>query len=360
MSRNLIICFDGTWNTPDNDGDIDGNTNTNVRLFYEALNSKTAEGQKQLKWYDKGVGTSWYNRLSGGIFGVGLSKNIRQGYTWLVNTYQPNDKIYIVGFSRGAYTARSLVGMIRNCGLVNKSNRSDKSIEDLVKEAYQLYRAKDEGADSPPAKKFRATYSSIIKIHFLGVWDTVGALGIPISSFDWFNQKFYEFHDTELSSIVSNAYHAVAVDEHRENYEATLWDPKVKPDQVLEQQWFSGAHSNVGGGYKTHALSDIALDWLMKKATGCGLEFLDTATPKITKRNVSGKAIDSYEDFLGGLYKITRERYFRPIGITKNGNEAINETVVERCKLLEDYRPRNRVGPETKGLTDPEKGRIRP
>jgi uncharacterized protein (DUF2235 family) len=271
MPRNLIVCFDGTWNTPDNDTDRQGNTNTNVRLFYNACANVTGSGRQQLSWYDKGVGTRWFDRLSGGIFGVGLSRNICQGYSWLVENYQPGDDLYIIGFSRGGYTARSLVGMIRNCGLVKKPGTNRKERAELVSEAYQMYRAKDEGPDSSSAQKFRDSYSRVIGIHFLGVWDTVGALGIPVNSFDWFNRQFYEFHDTELSSIVRHAYHALATDEHRENYRATMWDPKEKPDQVMEQQWFVGAHANVGGGYKTHTLSDVALKWLMEKAVDCGL-----------------------------------------------------------------------------------------
>lgn len=359
MKRNLVICFDGTWNTPDNDGDIGGNTNTNVRLFFDGCSKTAQDGSAQLKWYDKGVGTKWYNRLSGGVFGVGLSKNIREGYSWLVDNYESDDDIYIVGFSRGAYTARSLVGMLRNCGLVKRASGSKRERDDIVSEAYQLYRAKDDGADTPSARMFRSRYSRPVKIKFVGIWDTVGALGIPISSFEWFNSKYYEFHDTELSSIVENAYHALATDEHRENYAATLWDPREKPNQVIEQKWFAGAHANVGGGYSTRALSNVALEWLMRKAQNCGLGFKPDSIPAVTKRNIKGKAIDSYEEFLGGLYRITRDRYYRPIGKTPNGMEAVHDAVIERYKSDPDYRPKNPVGPHVTGLDDPLLGRIR-
>tara|TARA_R110002110_G_scaffold205066_7_gene417306 strand:- start:464149 stop:465231 length:1083 start_codon:yes stop_codon:yes gene_type:complete len=360
MAKNLIICFDGTWNTPDNDSDIDSNTNTNVRLFYEACDKVAVDGRSQLKWYDKGVGTRWFNKLAGGIFGVGLSRNIRQGYSWLVNNYEPGDDIYILGFSRGSYTARSLVGMIRNCGLVKASVGDKRKRDEVISEAYQLYRARDDGADTPSALKFRARFSRPVKIKFVGVWDTVGALGIPISSFEWFNRNFYEFHDTELSSIVENAFHALATDEHRENYSATMWDPREKPNQHMEQKWFVGAHSNVGGGYKTHALSNVPLKWIMDNASQCGLGLKPGAIPKVTRRNYTGRLIDSYEDFLGGLYRITRDRYFRPIGATANGMEAVHEAVLERYKADAGYRPKNPVGTNIKGLSDPLLGRIRP
>lgn len=359
MGRNLLVCFDGTWNTPDNNSDIEGSTDTNVRLFYEACANKAKDGREQLKWYDKGVGTKWYNRLSGGIFGVGLSDNICEGYRWLVENYTDGDEVYVIGFSRGAYTARSLVGMIRNCGLVKRSIGKKKAIDAAISEAYQVYRARDDGADTPSAQLFRSEYSMSIRIKFLGVWDTVGALGIPVNSFDWFNRRFYEFHDTELSSIVQNAYQALATDEHRENYIPTMWDPREKPNQDLEQKWFVGAHSNVGGGYKTHTLSNVALKWLADKAIDCGLGLKTDAVPRVTKRNYTGPAIDSYDKFLGGLYRITRDRYMRPIGHTSNGMEGVHESVLERYRLDTSYRPKNPVGSNVSGLDDPLIGRIR-
>ncbi|TXS91275.1 DUF2235 domain-containing protein [Parahaliea maris] len=359
MGRNLLVSFDGTWNTPDDNGDIDGNTNTNVRLFYEACAATTQQGRTQLKWYDKGVGTRWYNRLAGGVFGVGLSRNLVQGYTWLVDNYQDGDDIFIIGFSRGAYTARSLVGFLRNAGLIKRTSGGKKQRDELINEAYQLYRARDEGADSPAATRFRAQFSQMVRVRFLGVWDTVGALGIPVNSFDWFNRRYYQFHDTELSSIVENAFHALATDEHRENYAATMWDPKEKPRQTVEQRWFVGAHSNVGGGYKTRTLSNLTLRWMADKAGTCGLALKTTDLPKVSRRNYTGKAIDSYEEFLSGLYRITSDRYYRPIGETANGGEGVDEAVLERYRSDTSYRPKNPVGVHVEGLPDAAIGRIR-
>ena len=110
---------------------------------------------------------------------------------------------------------------------------------------------------------FRATRQSpLIKIKFVGVWDTVGALGIPLESFGEFNKEAFEFHDTELSDIVENGIHAIAVDENREPYKVTLWTPKEKLKQTIEQRWFIGAHADVGGGYPSRALSDVTLRWM--------------------------------------------------------------------------------------------------
>ena len=228
MPKRLILCFDGTWNRPDDDHPEGEHVETNVRRIFESILEKDTNGRQQLKWYDEGVGTKWYQRFQGGAFGLGLSENIRQGYRYLVDRYEEDDEVYLFGFSRGAYTARSLVGLMRNCGLLRVSEHK------RIEEAYELYRTRDEGADSETALAFRQKYARDIRIKFLGIWDTVGALGIPIESFDQFNRRHFEFHDTELSSIVEHAYHAVAVDEHREPYAVTLWDPKIKPRQTME------------------------------------------------------------------------------------------------------------------------------
>lgn len=351
MSRNIIISFDGTWNTPDRAPSADGDASTNVWKLHQAILDQ-ADGQQQLKWYGTGVGTRWYDKLRGGVFGVGLSRKIQEGYRYLVTHYRDGDRIFIFGFSRGAYSARSLVGMIRNAGLLSAAN------ERRVSEAYSLYRTRDEGADSENARFFRQRYArQDIDIHCLGVWDTVGALGIPVESFDWFNQAFYRFHDTELSSIVRHAYHAVAVDEHRRNYCATLWDPKEKSNQQVEQVWFSGAHANVGGGYAGNPLSDLPLRWMAEKAAACGLRIDQqqlppppAGLPPIT---------DSWRDFLAGAYSRAQPRHYRQIGGTFFGQEKIDDSVLARAARVAEYRPKNTVLEHLAGGPLPG-GRIRP
>jgi len=350
MARNIIICFDGTWNTPDRSPSADGDSSTNVWKLHQAI-TDSADGRAQLKWYETGVGTRWYDKLRGGAFGVGLSRKIQEGYRQLVQLYEDGDQVFILGFSRGAYSARSLVGMIRNAGLLRPEQHR------RVSEAYALYRTRDEGADSENARFFRGRYAREIPIHFLGVWDTVGALGIPVQSFDWFNQAFYRFHDTELSGIVRHAYHAVAVDEHRRNYCATLWDPKEKPNQVIEQVWFAGAHANVGGGYADNPLSDLPLRWMAEKAGACGLGIdlqrlpaVPASLPPIT---------DSWQRFLGGAYSRVEPRHYRPIGATAFGQESIDPSVLLRVAELPDYRPKNPLLGHLRGDPLPG-GRIRP
>jgi len=332
MPKRLCVTFDGTWNTPDKGSDIEDRVETNARRLHEAV----VADDTQRKWYDEGVGTRWYNRVRGGAFGLGLSENIRQGYKWLVDNHEDGDEIFLFGFSRGAYTARSLAGMIRNAGLLKAEHKSK------VPEAYELYRTRDEGPDTAPAVHFRSKFAKAgVGIKCLGVWDTVGALGIPLRSFEWFNRKHFEFHDTRLSAMVDNAYQAVALDEHRADYDVALWDPPHAADQHLEQQWFVGAHADVGGGYDSRELSDITLNWMAVRAADCGLALDDARIPGNVADNYQGPLHDSYASFLLGMYSRFRDPFYRPVGRTPFGNEGVDETVAARRGADPDYRPKN-------------------
>jgi uncharacterized protein (DUF2235 family) len=335
MSKRLIICFDGTWNTPDETRPEDTQIETNVRRFYEALLPHAADGRPQLAWYDAGVGTKWYERIQGGAFGYGLSENIRQGYAFLSTYYQEGDEIYLFGFSRGAYTARSLVGLIRNCGVLRSADDA------LISRAYELYRQRDEGADTVEARAFRGAHARAVRIKFLGVWDTVGALGIPVKAFRFLNDTRYGFHDVELSSIVEHAYHAVALDEHRKAYDVALWNPKAAPHQVMEQRWFIGSHCDVGGGYRDRCLSDITLCWMQQKAAACDLAIDPRRVPQVTDDHCLGPFTDSYSAFLGGAFKAVQGRYYRPVCQTVYGNEAVDESAHRRFSQDAHYRPKN-------------------
>jgi uncharacterized protein (DUF2235 family) len=332
--KRIVICFDGTWNKPADEAlPANQRVETNVCRFYESIKAQSADGIKQIKWYDEGVGTQWYDRFIGGGIGAGLELNIVQGYEFLAKEYQDGDEVYVLGFSRGAYTARSFVGMIRNCGLI-----LPKHLTLRVAMAYGIYRTRDDNVDSFTAKLFRSSFSRDIKIKFIGVWDTVGALGIPLTIFKDVNMKFYEFHDTKLSTIVENAYHALAIDEHRQDYLATLWNPETAPQQKLEQRWFVGAHCDVGGGYQDRRLSDMTLSWMQQKASALGLA-LDPV--QVEAKNYLGDWTDSYGKFLGGIYAKKNPRYYRPIGATKFGSEIIDESVQRRRKEDHAYEPQN-------------------
>jgi len=269
--KRLIVCCDGTWNRPDQTKQGVA-APTNVAKISLALADADDAGNPQVLHYEAGVGTRRGERFLGGGFGVGLSRNVQDCYRFLVDCYEPGDKLYFFGFSRGAYTARSTVGLVRNAGILRPEHRH------RIKQAYALYR--DPKRDSEPsgiaAQLFRRSYShSEIYVDFVGVWDTVGALGIPIDGFrPPFLSRMWTFHDTTLSRYVLNAFQAIAIDERRQPFKPTLWVQQDDVDnQTLEQVWFSGAHCDVGGGYRDPGLSEIPLLWMAEKARSSGLAF---------------------------------------------------------------------------------------
>jgi uncharacterized protein (DUF2235 family) len=341
MVTRLVLCFDGTWDRPSSDADPLQRVETNVVRFYDSvLHGGQADGSVQTKWYDTGVGTGdWWDTVTGGVFGFGLDEKIRSGYRFLVENYPHPDfgehELFILGFSRGAYEARSLVGMIRNVGLLTPDNLY------RLHDAYALYRQRDQSADTDQATTFRAKYSRDIKVRFLGVWDTVGALGIPVAALQWLNAAEYGFHDTELSAIVQTAAHAVAVDEHRIDFQATLWSAVAKPGQAVEQRWFLGSHGNVGGGTGDRRLSDLALVWMQGKATEAGLQISPAEIPTPGPDNHLAPIEDSYQSFLDGLYARTHPIYFRPMNPAAGTTQTIDASVLARRAADPHYSPSN-------------------
>ena len=324
MSKRLIICSDGTWNRPDSQ-DV-----TNVIKIARALRARDSAGVEQVVFYDWGVGSGNLGEtVKGGAFGEGLDKNVRDAYRFLVHNHAPGDQIFLFGFSRGAYTVRSLVGFIRNCGLLKKEHA------DKIPRAYKMYRTKA-GPDVKSAKAFRVKFSKVVPIKFLGVWDTVGALGVPLRFFKGFNAKKYSFHDTTISGIVQNAYHALSIDEKRKLFAPTIWKTK-KNRRNAEQVWFAGVHSDVGGGYLQTGLSDIALEWMVQKAGKCGLAFNRRYLSGMMRKIPLGKLHDSY------TYKFWAfGEYVRRIGVTST-DESVHSSVEQRWKKKKSYRPKNLV-----------------
>lgn len=320
--KRICLLYDGTWNKRD--------SQTNVYSMKEAIAPRDADGVEQLVFYDEGVGTHWYDSIRGGLFGHGLSKNIRQGWQYLSEHYAPGDQIYVLGFSRGAYTARSLVGLIRKCGVLKKPSR------ELVERAYKdIYRDRSAAPDDAKPSSFRAEHAHADRtdVQFIGVWDTVGSLGVPGNVLP-FSRGYYDWHDTELSSIVRNAFHAVAVDEHRKSFPATLWQEKPKPDQRVEQVWFPGAHANVGGGYEGDRLRHLALRWMQERATDSGLAATQTVVEEGDHR---APIRDSYREFLFGIYRFVSGRKVRPYGGV--GTESAHECTTRRMAEVSAYRP---------------------
>jgi uncharacterized protein (DUF2235 family) len=270
--KRLIVFFDGTWNRADQHSSDGRPSPTNIAKLFQATLPGDVDGKIQVIHYIKGVGTRRLERLSGGGFGFGISDNIKDGYSFLVSNYETGDEIFIFGFSRGAFTARSLGGMIRNVGIVKREHFS------LVDEAYEKYRDRSTTwhPDGPKAIDFKEQYTHGNEtIKFLGVFDTVGALGAPFGIvLTWIVDKLFRctFHDTTVSSIILNGYHALAMNEHRLPFRPT--EMKISATNKrshIEQKWFSGVHSNVGGGYPNTGLSDMALEWMAINASKHGL-----------------------------------------------------------------------------------------
>lgn len=340
--KRIISCSDGTWNKPGKkDRGIE--VKTNVAKMYECICSRGQDDIEQVKIYDEGVGTgySWKDRLLGGATGKGIDKNIKDIYEFFLLNYEPGDQIFLFGFSRGAYTARSIAGFIRNCGILKRENIH------LVDKAYSFYRDRNDYTcpDSDLMKSFRATYcvENTTPIHFMGVWDTVGALGIPLPWYKIANMARYKFHDVKLSSFVKHAYHALAIDEKRSLFSPTLWQKSKSVlennhhQQQLEQRWFAGVHSNVGGGYADCHLSNLCLQWLIDKAKDAGMCYNDPPLI-ITTEHDKGELRNSYSPF----YWFWLPKWRKVDVKDPHTNQTIDESVWERYKEgSKKYRPRN-------------------
>jgi uncharacterized protein (DUF2235 family) len=341
MTKRLVICCDGTWNTPD-ETDQGAPVSTNVTKLALAIAGHDSAGIEQQMFYSKGVGTGRFDHWIGGGLGVGLSQRIKDAYMFVVDNYDAGDELFLFGFSRGAYTARSLAGFVRNAGILKRqyAGRLDA--------AYELYRDRSNATNprSIEARLFRTTFAHETRIRCIGVWDTVGALGIPDLPLPAAIRDRWKFHDVTLSTWVDNAFHALALDERRKPFEPTLWDQAddAPTTQVLEQVWFAGVHSNVGGGYRDAGLSDIALLWMMDKAKGCGLaldEGIVRATAEPCATGALGRSMTRGYALLGARPRALPEIRVRPDGFPMKTYEAVASTAKQRW--LEDtrYRPPN-------------------
>ncbi|WP_234358740.1 DUF2235 domain-containing protein [Streptomyces sp. NRRL B-24085] len=350
MAKRLVVCCDGTWNLADQP------SKTNVAKVALAVRRRTAAGTEQRVYYHSGVGTSRKDRLRGGAFGMGLSRNVLDAYRFLIHTYEPGDALYLFGFSRGAFTARSLAGLVRNCGILRPEQA------DRIDEAWALYRSRADKPTSVAATLFRGAYSYETEIRFVGVWDTVGSLGIPVPAprflqplVDRFNHR-WAFHDTTLSKSVNGAFHALAVDEERSAFPPTLWrqEKGADRDQELRQVWFAGVHLSVGGGEKDSGLSDITLLWMARQAARYGLEFdpavLSAEGPDSMRPQecadfaVQPDPMGPWNPSRKGFYRLFKPLH-RPVGQEKDkqgrpvGNEHLADTVLRRREGDPGYRP---------------------
>jgi uncharacterized protein (DUF2235 family) len=339
--RRLVVCTDGTWNSADK-AKADGEGRTNVARFHDAVvEGDVGGGVEQRRFYDAGVGTGdWWDRMVGGAFGTGLSKNVRDAYSWLVANWRPGDELYFVGFSRGAYTARSLAGLVRNAGILRQEEAG------RIGGAYELYRDRDGEArpEGARAREFRARYAvtDAVPIKCVAVFDTVGSLGVPTSGpIGLLSRRRHGFHDVTLSGRVEHAFHALAIDERRKPFAPTLWevpdaDARAMSGRRVEQVWFAGVHSNVGGGYPDTALSDLALAWMYDRVAGCGLVLRPDAS-QACRGACDGKLYDTMTAFyraMGEHVRPVRAARRAADGTPLHTFEAVHPSAVQRWQKL--------------------------
>jgi hypothetical protein len=341
MTR-LVVCCDGTWNTPDQEKN-DVPTPTNVVRIYNAL----LEDAEQKRYYHPGVGTdgSRLDRLRGGGMGTGLARNIKSAYAWLARQYRPGDSIHLFGFSRGAYTVRSLAGMLRACGLLELTAPPAKADWAEIDRLYdECYRPDGDAGHRPD-------YTAV-EVEFLGVWDTVGALGVPdqfgvLNLFDVHER--HRFADTRLGPHIRHARHALALDEARGPFTPTLWANADEVDgtdgRTVKQMWFAGDHCGVGGGYVERGLSDLALGWMIDEARACGLTFHEGIAAQVLTDGHADVLHDSCTGFYDLIGPVPRAV---PLLDSTNPSPHVHPSVLARqaCPPITaaPYRPNHVVG----------------
>jgi uncharacterized protein (DUF2235 family) len=419
MQQKLALCLDGTWNAQDSGTNIYHLSN----LIVEGAVTKGGQTWSQLVYYQEGVGTGMLDQVTGGAFGIGLSRNVREAYDWLIEHYCDGDEIYIFGFSRGAFTARSLVGLISKCGLLRRgapmppeelwhayqilgrlcNSRSGmepapswweriagkpkppfRNIQDLRPlEPWEKGKPVDVKPPANRAEELLVQWSRRVPIHCVGVFDTVGALGLNALAIPWVRDVTAQFHDARLTTLVTHGFQALAIDEHRASFVHVPWyretgsgipEGKTHNGGRIEQRWFVGAHSNVGGGYEDGVLSQHALAWMIQETSALGLDYRpigkgdpNPALPfschqcqplQTTKKGVEDLADqgptlrDSFSEFAGGIWKhfIRAKREYRHIApspelqngkMAKSLNETVDSSVRDFAKADPTYNPPN-------------------
>jgi len=330
MPKKIVYCADGTWKHP---GDPTTENNGDTNIVKIKMLAEDSPDQKVI--YDNGIGVS-FPEVLGGAFGVGIFGKIKQGYKQIADVYQKGDRIFLFGFSRGAYISRCLAGLLSTIGLPTQGDTHDAMEKAFG--AYQLVAARDD-----LVKKLEPFAMDIPRIAMQGMFDTVGSLGITGSLFGLKDPAVYGFLDTDLHDNTEAAYHALAIDERRGEFKPTMWVSSGAAGQVLKQVWFTGVHSEVGGGSDEVGISNIALSWMLKNAEGCGLKLTQDADKfrAIEPKNALDAMKDSWNP--GWAFPVRRSI---PDGATIANSVAI--------RIEEDltYRPKN-LKIDASGKLDP-------
>jgi uncharacterized protein (DUF2235 family) len=332
--KRIVICADGTWNERDRIDPKTGHRHpTNVLKVARAVLPQAADGTVQVVYYHEGVGTGGgLDKVTGGAFGEGIEANIRALYRFILYNYVDGDELYLFGFSRGAFTVRTLAGFMNKVGLIGKDD------DYYVPEIYSCYENNKQEGSPEWIKAFHnvRTRRACPPIRVVAVWDTVGALGAPGLLGQLFNKDKYQYHDVGLNPPIQNAFHAVAIDEQRKPFKPDLWTKRAGWTGQLEQAWFAGVHSNVGGSYAPDGLANEALHWLVEKAEKLGLE-LDHA--------YLGHFLPCFNsvlnDSMTAMYKLMGPNV-RKLGEHAPSGEAIHQSAIDRMRLAEcHYTPKN-------------------
>ncbi len=368
LPKNIVIFSDGTGNS-----DIQ-NRGTNVFKMFEAVDLNghfnNPPQKQQIAFYDDGVGTERFKPLKmlGSAIGWGLSRNVRELYTALVRSYNPGDSIYLFGFSRGAFTARSIGGFITACGILDHNEyKSDDALIKAVNQAYKVYRSrymtgahkhlrslfkKIMPARDKPSRfekkrdAFHAEHAvhADVKIAFIGAWDTVDAVGLPFAHVaDLINYFIYpfKFADHSLNPKVERARHALSIDDERYTFHPLLWDETAENSDRIKQVWFAGVHANVGGGYPKQGMSLGALSWMINEAEDAGLRILPSDKQcYFDHESVNDKLYNSRAGT--GMYYRYKPRDIYQMCKDSKTTPKIHETVIDRiAQRTEGYAPGN-------------------
>ncbi len=325
MSKNIVIFSDGTGQK----GGV--NFNTNVYKLFNMVEDRT---DRQVVFYDPGLGTDW-RKVTGNIFGVGISQNILDCYRFLFENYNAGDKIFLFGFSRGAATVRSLSGFLHLFGILPQSRK------DLILQAFKIYKIENKERRLSKANAFiEKNHTMWCKVKFLGVFDTVAALGLPNKIVGGLIDRLtpFKFHSFELSKSVEYARHALSIDEERKIFSPVIWDAlkEESKDVRMKQVWFSGVHTDVGGGYAEDDLANISLRWMLREATEKGLLIYEPSPAykalQNAEINVDGTMHNEIKGFIGKLYS----KMIRAWNEETHGVPTIHWTVFKRVKNIDN------------------------
>ncbi|MEM7211942.1 MAG: DUF2235 domain-containing protein [Pseudomonadota bacterium] len=326
MSRNLIFLCDGTLSS------LKTGEESNLGQVLRLLQHR-GERSDQIVSYDRGIQGDGWRRWVNAASGKGINLSIRNGYRFLAKHYRPGDRIYLFGYSRGAYAVRSLAGMIGTIGLLKEAYATERH-------AHLAFRFYEVGSQSTARQHFsNHRCHQDVPIEMLGVWDTVKSLGLPYPLLNRLAPMATEFHNHELGAHILHGYHALAIDEDRSSFAPILWEQSPDWQGRLEQTWFPGAHGDVGGQVSEkpmRGLSNISLNWMLRRA-----ELHGVCLPEGWKHWFPEDPTAPMLGCRSGIARLFILREARRTG--QSDGETIHLSIRDRAAALPRYRPRGSI-----------------